>query len=93
MFAITLAVGLVALVSSVSARTCVCVATSGGGEVNIRSCPDTTCTILGAGAAGDCFDYLGANSGVWHNIEYNSQVGLFLKYAHINIIIKNYISL
>jgi hypothetical protein len=54
------------------ARTCVCGATWGGGDVNIRSCASTSCAVLGLMSPGECYDYV-ATTDVWYEIDYNSQ--------------------
>ena len=65
----------VALVSFTEARTCVCVATSGGGDLNIRACPDTTCAVLGVESPGSCFTWTQTSNG-WHEFNYNGQVSI-----------------
>jgi hypothetical protein len=65
---------LLTCASAVSARTCNCVSTAGGGTANIRSCPDTTCSVLGAENVGTCYDWIkdqtGSDGYRWHNINY-----------------------
>ncbi|KAK2167483.1 hypothetical protein LSH36_27g06052 [Paralvinella palmiformis] len=63
---------LVFLASSAQASTCVCVATSGGGDLNIRACPDTTCELLGVESPGSCFTWSQTSNG-WHEFDYNGQ--------------------
>jgi hypothetical protein len=67
---LSLAVLVAALVSQASARTCVCGATAQGGQVNIRSCASTTCSVVGALNPGQCLDHL-ANDGEWYRVTYN----------------------
>ncbi|KAK2167482.1 hypothetical protein LSH36_27g06035 [Paralvinella palmiformis] len=60
--------------SAAEARTCVCVATSGGGDLNIRACSDTTCQVLGVESPGSCFNWIQTSNG-WHEFNYNGQSG------------------
>jgi hypothetical protein len=72
MRSIVVALVLLGSLLGAEARTCICGATSGGGDVNVRTCPDTTCTVLGLISPGDCFDYLGTE-GIWFRITYQGQ--------------------
>jgi len=63
------------LAAGASARTCTCGATWGGGEVNVRSCASTTCSILGAVSPGQCFDYQATEASVWYRMNFNGRTG------------------
>ena len=66
---------LAVIASAAEARTCVCVATSGGGDLNIRACSDTTCQVLGVESPGSCFNWIQTSNG-WHEFNYNGQVSI-----------------
>jgi uncharacterized protein YraI len=61
---------LLCLVAGAAARTCICGAPSGGGEVNVRSCASTSCSIVGVINPGNCYDYQ-ATEGEWYRITFN----------------------
>lgn len=71
--AVALVVLLGSLMHGVESRTCICGATSEGGDVNVRTCASTDCAVVGLISPGDCADYLGAD-GVWYNIDFQGTV-------------------
>jgi len=70
-----IAVLLVVLVARASARTCTCGASWGGGEVNVRSCASTSCSVLGVVRAGECHDYQATEASVWYRINFGGRTG------------------
>jgi murein DD-endopeptidase MepM/ murein hydrolase activator NlpD len=71
----SIVVALVVLLGSlmgVESRTCVCGATAEGGDVNVRTCPSTDCTVIGLISPGDCADYQGTE-GIWFRVTFNGQ--------------------
>jgi len=67
---------LLSLVAGAAARTCVCGATWGGGEVNVRSCASTNCAVLGAISPGECYDWI-SNDGVWRRINFKGNTNAY----------------
>jgi uncharacterized protein YgiM (DUF1202 family) len=62
---------LTALVAQAAARTCVCGATSGGGQVNVRSCATTSCAVVGSLNPGQCADWQANHDASWYRITYS----------------------
>jgi len=70
-----IALVLISLAAGAAARTCTCGATSGGGEVNVRSCASTTCAIIGSIRPGFCYDYQATEASVWYRINFGGRTG------------------
>lgn len=72
-----------ALVARTEARTCVCGATPEGGDVNVRSCASTSCSILGTISVGECYDYI-STSGTWYQINFNGQTTAYVSGDYVS---------
>ncbi len=72
---VALAILSVVVANAHAQRTCVCTATWGGGDVNLRAGPGTGFGIIATVPVSQCYDYTGSSSsqpdGTWYEIEYS----------------------